>query len=101
MAKQEYISVKVKVYLKDFRMLVKVPTKNYKDHHDAWVNGEKLVQELIDNGDIKLEYHGVEIPKELINSINCSSDDSYEDDISNNEYYTVLPNEVAYLELIE
>ena len=48
MAKQEYISVEVQVYMKDFRMYVKVPTKNYKDHHDAWINGEKLVKEFMD-----------------------------------------------------
>lgn len=28
-------------------MYVKVPTKNYNNHNDAWVNGEKLVKDLI------------------------------------------------------
>lgn len=95
MAKQEYISVEVNVYLKDFRMYVKVPTKNYENHHDAWVNGKKLVQELIDNGEIKLEYNGVELPKELISSVNCWPDDSYEADFTDSDH-TVLPNEIAY-----
>lgn len=96
MAKQEYISVEVQVYMKDFRMYVKVPAKNYKDHHDAWINGEKLVQELIDKGEIKLIYNGVELPKELISSVNCWSDDSYEADFTESNDHTVLPNDVAY-----
>lgn len=95
MAKQEYISVEVKVYLKDFRMYVKVPTKNYKDHHDAWVNGEKLVKELIDEGDIKLVYEGNEVPKGLISSICCWSDDSYEADFTESTDHITLKNGIV------
>lgn len=95
MAKQEYISVEVKVYLKDFRMYVKVPTKNYNNHHDAWVNGEKLVKDLIDDGDIKFVYNGNEIPKGLISSISCWSDDSYEADFQETNDNIILPNGVV------